>query len=146
MSLKDEKAYYEFARNLRYDPVGTEADPGPYYVTKFPWIKDRSTLPNNLPAVLGVMNSTKRKLKQDKEWEIMYEKQLQDLIDRNVALEVTEKELQDWIDKGNQVFYTAHQMVIQPESISTPIRVVFNSSQQYRGHSLNGALVLGPES
>ena len=36
-------------------------------------------------------------------------------------------------------------MVIQPESLSTPIRVVFNSSQMYQGHSLNGALQLGPD-
>ena len=145
MSLKDEKAYYEFARNLEYDPIGTEADPGPYYVTKFPWIKEKTSLPNNLPAVLGVMNATKRKLKQDPEWETMYEKQLQDLIDRKVALEVTEEEMKSWVEAGNQVFYTAHQMVIQPESLSTPIRVVFNSSQVYKGHSLNGALDLGPD-
>ena len=96
MSLKDEKSYYEFAGNLRYDPIGTEADPGPYYVTKFPWLKDKNTLPNNLSAVLGVMNATKRKLKQDPEWEDMYEKQLQDLIDRGVALEVKDEELQSW--------------------------------------------------
>ena len=76
MSLKDEKLFYEFARNLRYDHVGTETDPGPYYVTKFPWIKDKTKLPNNLVAVMGVMKATKRKLQQDPEWEFIYEKQL----------------------------------------------------------------------
>ena len=36
-------------------------------------------------------------------------------------------------------------MVIQPESLSTPIHVVFNSSQVYQGKSLNVALNLGPD-
>ena len=109
------------------------------------WLKDKCSLPNNLPAVIGVMNATKRKLKQDPDWEIMYEKQLQDLIERKVALEVTDSELQSWVDAGNPIYYTAHQMVMQPESLSTPIRVVFNSSQKYQGHSLNGSLKVGPD-
>ena len=84
-------------------------------------------------------------MKQDPEWEVLYEKQLQDLIDRKVAVEMKDEELQSWVKAGNPIYYTAHQMVIQPESLSTPIRVGFNSSQMYQGHSLNGALQLGPD-
>ena len=145
MSLKDEKAYAEFANNLRFEEIGTAEDPGPYYVSKFPWAVDRNSLPNNLPAVIGVMNATKRKLQQDPEWEDVYEAQLRTLIDKGWAREVSDSELQGWKDAGNPVYYTAHQMVIQPESLSTPIRVVFNSSQVYQGKSLNGALNLGPD-
>ena len=36
-------------------------------------------------------------------------------------------------------------MVVQPSSASTPIRVVFNSSQRFKGHSLNSSWELGPD-
>ena len=39
----------------------------------------------------------------------------------------------------------AHQMVVDPSNKSTPIRVVFNSSQKFRGFSLNSSWNLGPD-
>ena len=39
----------------------------------------------------------------------------------------------------------AHQMVLNPSSTSTPIRTVFNSSQVYKGFSLNSSWDLGPD-
>ena len=101
-------------------------------------------MPNNKPPVLGVIRATKRKFKQDPAWEEIYESQLQALVKKGFAKEVTNEELEDWTACGKPVFYIAHQLVVQPESTSTPIRVVFNSSQNYQGFSLNGALELGP--
>ena len=36
-------------------------------------------------------------------------------------------------------------MALNPGSKTSPVRVVFNSSQVYKGHSLNQSLKLGPE-
>ena len=36
-------------------------------------------------------------------------------------------------------------MVVNPDSKSTPIWVVFNSSQVYQGFSLNSSINLGPD-
>ena len=36
-------------------------------------------------------------------------------------------------------------MALNPGSKSTPVRVVFNSSQKYRGYSLNSSWELGPD-
>ena len=64
MSLQDEREYVKFRDNLIYDEKGTDDDPGPYWRTKLPWNVDRNELADNKPAVLGVMNATKRKLQK----------------------------------------------------------------------------------
>ena len=99
----------------------------------------------NRGAVLGVMNATKRKLSKDPVWEEVYERQLKDLIDRGVAREVTENELSEWIQEGGKTYYIAHQMALNPSSKTTPVRVVFNSSQVFHGYSLNTSWDLGPD-
>ena len=39
----------------------------------------------------------------------------------------------------------AYQMVVDPSNKSTPIRVVFNSSQKFKRFSLNSSWNLGPD-
>ena len=56
MSIKDERDYNLFKSLMELDKVGTEEDPGPFWVSKFPWTVDKSELINNKAAVLGVMN------------------------------------------------------------------------------------------
>ena len=105
MSLHDEREYVKFKDNLIYDEKGTEHDPGPYWRTKPPWNVDRMQLVHNKPAVLGVMNATKRKLQKDSSWEAVYETQPKELIERGFAREVSQKELSSWIDDGGKVYY-----------------------------------------
>ena len=145
MSLKDEKEYERFRNNMNYEPEGTASDPGPYWRTKYPWNIDRHKLIDNLPAVLGVMQATKRKLKKDPLWEQVYESQLKELIDKGFAREISEEEIEQWKAKGNKCYYIAHQMALNPSSKTTPVRVVFNSSQTYKGYSLNSSIDLGPD-
>ena len=145
MSLKDEKDFEHFKSLMYLDKVGTEKDPGPYWVTRFPWIKNKEDLPYNKSAVLGVMNSTRRKLDKEPSWRSIYEKQLLDLLDKGFAREVSDQELSQWVDNGGKTYYIAHQVAVNPTSKSTPVRVVFNSSQKFRGHSLNTSWELGPD-
>ena len=104
MSLHDEREYVKFKDNLIYDEKGTEHDPGPYWRTKLPWNMDRMELVDNKPAVLGVMNATKRKLQKDPSWEDVYETQLKEFIERGFAREVSQKELSSWIDDGGKFY------------------------------------------
>ena len=139
MTLKEERDYKKFQSLMSLDPLGSESDPGPYWVSELPWTVDKSKLINNQPAVLGVMNSTVKKLAKDPVWENTYNEQLRNLIDKNFAREVSEEELSNWIADGGSIYYISHQMVVQPLSASTPIRVVFNSSQRFKRHSLNSS-------
>ena len=140
MSIRDERLYDSF-KELK----GSSTDPGPYWVSRLPWILDRNKLTNNKPAVLGVMNSTMRKLSRDPNWKAVYESQLHDLLDKGFAREVSSVELNDWIKRGGKHYFIAHQVALNPDSKSTTVRVVFNSSQVYKGFSLNSSLELGPD-
>lgn len=43
------------------------------------------------------------------------------------------------------IHYISHHEVQRPESKSTPVRIVFNSSAVFRGHRLNDYWVKGPD-
>ena len=145
MSIKDEEEYEKFQSLMHLDSVGTEDDPGPYWVSSLPWNIDKDTLVDNKAAVLGVMNSTRRKLDRDPTWKEIYETQLGDLIKKGFAREVMDEEIVNWKSRGGKVYYISHQVALNPASKSTPVRVVFNSSQVYRGFSLNSSWDLGPD-
>ena len=145
MSIKEEKAYKRFRDNMVLDKVGSQDDPGPYWRTTYPWLVPRSDLVDNYGAVLGVMNSTSRKLEKNPEWRTVYEKQLRDLVDLGFAGEVSKDELDQWVKEGNKRYFIAHQMVIDEGNKTSPVRCVFNSSQVFRGYSLNSSWELGPD-
>ena len=75
----------------------------------------------------------------------MYDQQLQTLLDKGFARELDEGELDSWKAGDGSYYYMAHQMAVVPSNKSTPIRVVFNSSQKFRGFSLNSSWNLGPD-
>ena len=59
-------------------------------------------------------------------------------MERGVA---QKKELQEW---SGPKFYISHLAVVNTWSHSTPVRIVFNSSQVCQGMSLNSCLAKGP--
>ena len=56
------------------------------------------------------------------------------MIDRGVARKLTESELDTY---DLPTYYVSHHEVVNPNSKSTPVRIVFNSSAKYMGHALN---------
>ena len=49
------------------------------------------------------------------------------------------------MDSGGKTYYISHQMAVNPTSKTTPVRVVYNSSQKFRGQSLNTYWCKGPD-
>ena len=145
MSLKEEREYERFRSLMYLDVEGTVEDPGPYWRTNFPWTVEPRDLADNKAAVIAVMNSTERKLNKNISWREIYEEQLRTLIQKGFAREITQGEIMAWEQNGGKTFYIAHQMAVNPESKTTPIRCCFNSSQKYKGHSLNASWELGPD-
>ena len=43
------------------------------------------------------------------------------------------------------VHYVHHHEVLKPDSSSTPLRIVYNSSASYKGHMLNDYWAKGPD-
>ena len=62
---------------------------------------------------------------------------------RGVARKMSQSEVDRW---QGPVFYLSHLAVENPKSLTTPVRIVFNSSQLYKGVSLNSFLAKGPDS
>ena len=145
MSLKTEKLYRECQKNLVYKPDGLPGDPGPFFQTTYQWDTPREDLVPNFPAVEATRKRTLKKLEKDPTWHDMYDQQLQTLLDKGFARELDDGELDSWKAGGGSHYYMAHQMVVNPSNKSTPIRVVFNSSQKFKGFSLNSSWNLGPD-
>ena len=145
MSLKMEKAYKEFKDNLVYMPDGLPGDAGPFFQTTYKWDTPKEELVPNYPAVKATYHRTKKRLQKDPTFEPVYEKQLKDLIDMGFARELEEGELDEWIALGKPYYYIAHQTKVDESNKTTPVRVVFNSSQKFAGFSLNKSWDLGPD-
>ena len=111
--------------------------------SKYPYLEDPSTLPENYGQTLATLKKTEKSLLKDAAWSKSYGEQLQDMLDRGVARKLTKEELQSW--KGPH-YYIPHLAVSNPKSKSTPVRIVFNSSQSCNGTSLNKILAKGPDS
>ena len=68
--------------------------------------------------------------------------QIQEMETMQFTRKLSPKELIDW--KG-PVHYISHQAVMRPEKKSTPVRIIFNSSASYQGHTLNDYCFKGPD-
>ena len=135
-SFKEEQELNMIRDNLTYDEIKS------CWKTGYPWVIDPHTLPDNYHTALSTLRSTEKRLSRDAEWGTVYKQQLQDMLDRGASRKLTPEELKSW--KG-PVFYISHQAVLNPKSTTTPVRIVFNSSQVTKGISLNGALAKGPD-
>ena len=61
-----------------------------------------------------------------------------DMVERGVARKVTNEELESYNDPVN---YIPHLAALNPKSVSTPVRIVFDASRsQGGGPSLNALL------
>ena len=61
-------------------------------------------------------------------------------MERGVARKLSQEELQEF---SGPKFYISHLAVVSTRSHSTPVRIVFNSSQVCQGMSLNSCLAKG---
>ena len=64
------------------------------------------------------------------------------MVTRDVARKLIQSEIDQW---SGPCFYISHLAVKYPKSLSTPVRIVFNSSQVFQGKSLNSCLAKGPD-
>ena len=136
MTLVEEKEYELIKRGLLFSHATGR------WLANYPWIMDPKCLPNNVQFAYATLMSTEKRLRRDKLYAETYQKQINDMLDRNVARQVTEQELKRY---SGPKFYIAHHDVLSPRSISTPMRVVFNSSARMKGGlSLNDCLAKGP--
>ncbi|KAJ8019238.1 hypothetical protein HOLleu_42307 [Holothuria leucospilota] len=134
LTLQEERELHQIENNM----TRTEGR----WVAKYPWIKDPKDLPDNRQVAVATLKSLEKRLGGDPEKAKAYDLQIDDMLQRGVAREIGEEELLEY--KG-PVHYIAHHAVEKPDSESTPLRIVFNSSANYRGHVLNKLWAKGPD-
>ena len=71
-----------------------------------------------------------------------YNQQMIEMSKANYSRILSQRELDEY---EGPVHYAAHHEVLRPEKASTPLRIVFNSSAVYQGHSLNDYWMKGPD-
>ena len=135
MTLKEEREL-----ELIKGKISFNSDTG-RWVAEYPWIKDPNLLPNNRCVAIATLQATERRLLRDERHAQLYSNQIQDMLDRHAAREISGSEL---IGYRGAKFYISHHAVMKPDSKSTPCRIVFNSSAKYHGYSLNDFLAKGP--
>ena len=111
------------------------------WMAEYPWLKDPSSLPENKHVAYARLKSTETRLEKTPLHAEIYKRQMDDMLDRKVARKLSEQELNDF--KGPK-FYLSHHDVLKPNSHSTAMRIVFNSSARVNGISLNECLAKGP--
>ena len=112
------------------------------WLAHYPWIKDPECLPDNKHFAHATLRSTERRLQRNSIHAETYQNQINDMVQRKVARLISEEELGTYPGKK---FYIAHHDILSPNSVSTPMRVVFNSKAKVKGGvSLNDCLAKGP--
>ena len=107
----------------------------------YPFIKDPACLPNNRGAAVAVAEKVRRGLIKDGLLDA-YNAQVQQILDRKAAVKLSKQEMEEY---QGPTQYISHHAVLK-DSISTPVRMVTNSSFSNGGSSLNNCLAAGPNS
>ncbi|XP_048579343.1 uncharacterized protein LOC125560937 [Nematostella vectensis] len=135
-SFREEQELKMIQDNLQYDENKQQ------WITSYPWLTDPTTLPDNYDIALATLKKTEHTLLKDEQWADTYKRQMEDIVARGVARKLSDQEKEGW---NVPAFYICHLAVSNPRSQSTPVRIVFNSSQVCHGASLNSYLAKGPD-
>ena len=108
---------------------------------KYPFLKDPNCLPNNREVAVKVAGRLWNSLKKDGLLN-KYHEEMNKYIERGTFVKLTKEELESY-DGPKQ--YITHHGVLK-DSVTTPLRVVTNSSFNNAGNSLNSCLPKGPNS
>ena len=141
MTLAEEKEL-EIIRGCLSYVTSDNHSSSPHWDSSYPWTEDPATLPNNRGSVEATFLKTEKRLAKQPEWREAYKGQVHEMVNRGAAMKLTQEMIDDW--KG-PVSYVSHLIAPNPHSVTTPVRLVWNSSQSFKGVSMNDLLLKGPD-
>ncbi|XP_015747436.1 PREDICTED: uncharacterized protein LOC107327200 [Acropora digitifera] len=104
--------------------------------------RDPALLPDNKSQAIKKLEATERRLMKNLEHAQAYDKQMVEMNEMAFSRKLSKQEFEGY---RGPVHYISHHEVLRPESKSTPVRIVFNSSAVFRGHRLNDYWMKGPD-
>jgi len=141
MTLAEEKELEIIKSGLTYVQVDSHSD-RPHWDARYPWIHDPVFLPYNQSGVESTFLRTEKQLGKVPEWKKVYTAQVHEMVRREAAVKLTKEVLDKWT---GPVWYVSHLVAPNPHSVTTPVRLVWNSSQKFKGLSMNDLLLKGPD-
>ena len=141
MSLADERELEIIKAGLTFREKDAHSGES-HWDAKYPWKEDPASLPYNRKAVEATFRRTEKRLDQDPTWKEAYAKQIHEMIERGAAVKLTEAMMREW---PGAVWWVSHLAAPNPHSVTTPVRIVWDSSQVFKGVSLNNILLKGPD-
>lgn len=141
MTLGEERELEVVKEGLTYVTEDNHSK-DPHWHASYPWLDDPVSLPNNKSAVEATYYRTEKQLAKTPQWKTAYTAQVHDMLNRGAAVKLSEETLLKW---SGPVWYVSHLIAPNPHSVTTPVRLVWNSSQKFRGVSLNDMLMKGPD-
>ena len=115
---------------------------GDQWLIPYPWKRDPQNLPDNKSQAVKRLESTERRLLKKPQQATAYNDKMKEMEEMNFSRKLSDEEIKE--HKG-PVHYIPHHAVLRPDSTSTPVRIVFNSSSMYQGHRLNDYWQKGPD-
>ncbi|XP_039456743.1 uncharacterized protein LOC120433854 [Oreochromis aureus] len=141
MTLAEERELEIIREGLTY-VTGDGHSEEPHWHAKYPWVEDPASLPDNKRGVESTFLRTEKQLAKEPEWKAAYAAQVHDMVEHGAAVKLSKGMISNW---DGPVWYVSHLIAPNPHSVTTPVRLVWNSSQRFRGVSLNDLLIKGPD-
>ena len=135
----DKLSQVEFEEKLMTEKLCKKA--GNKWLVRYPLKKNPNKLPDNRSQAVKRLESIELGLIKNLKHAEAYDKQMTEMNDMNYSRKLSEEVITNY--KG-PVPYVSHHEVPRPEKTNTPLRILFNSSAIYQGHSLNDYLFKGP--
>ncbi|XP_054911875.1 uncharacterized protein LOC129376308 isoform X3 [Poeciliopsis prolifica] len=141
MTLAEERELEVVKEGLTYNEGDSHTNE-PHWHARYPWLEDPASLPNNRNAVEATFFRTEKQLAKEPDWKTAYTEQVHDMLQREAAIKLSEEVINKW---NGPVWYVSHLIAPNPHSVTTPVRLVWNSSQKFKGISMNDLLRKGPD-
>ena len=129
---KDE-LYDQFKLNVTFT--------GERYEVALPWKDSALWLPDNYQLSLRRLQGLLRRLRQQPELLMEYDKAIREQLSSGIV----ERVLDPAVVSGERVHYLPHHAVIRRDKETTKLRVVYDGSARGEGVSLNDCLYVGPK-
>ncbi len=132
MSESDKRAVKLVQESMIHD--------GERYTVGLPWKADNITLPNNRSTALQRYYMLEKRFAKDYNFANRYAGVINEYLTLGHARKLNANEL---TSSSNRTWYLPHHGVVNPYKPSK-VRVVFDAAAQFKGVSLNSALLTGP--
>ena len=109
------------------------------YRVGIPWKSDTRALPDNYEMALRRLENTEKRLKKSPDVAQAYNNCLEQYVQKGYVTKVQEPK------RSTSRWYLPHFPVLRPDKDTTKVRIVFDASARYEGHSLNDLIHQGPK-